>query len=397
MASKKDYYEVLGVSKTATVEEIAKAYRQVAIKCHPDKNPGDQEAVVRFKEAAEAFEVLSDKDKRGRYDRYGHAGLEGGGGPQFSSVNDIFEAFGDIFGGGGFEDLFGGRRGKRSRRTHRGSDIRCDVELTLMEAARGVRKQVQFVRHEQCPTCDGSGAKPGSKPEKCSYCNGRGRVIQSSGFFRMETTCPGCHGHGQVIRDACKACSGSGQVEKSATREINIPAGVDSDTQLRLAGEGDQSPDGGTPGDCYCFLHVAEHDLFQRDGMDLTFHIPISYSQAALGATVDVPTLDGRESLKIPAGTQPGDIFVLKGEGMPDPRRRGRGDLHVIIELEVPKSLSAKQRALLRDLAEEEKVHVTPLRKSLFEKLKDYFRPEDQLKSKEQPAHDSKDVADGHP
>ena len=314
MSSKRDYYEVLGVGREAASKEIADAYRKLAIKNHPDKNPGDEEAIVRFKECAEAFEVLGDADKRARYDRFGHAGVEGMGGHQFSDVNDIFEAFGDIFGGGAFGDLFGG---SRRRRAQKGADVGCEVRLDLLEAARGVTKSVKFERHEKCPDCSGSGAKPGSKPQACKYCGGRGQVVQATGFFRVQTTCPACHGSGEVVKDPCGKCHGSGFVGKLVRRDVAIPAGVDHQMRVRLAGEGEPSPDGGPPGDCYCVIHVDEHPLFQRDGQDLIVRLPIAFSQAALGATVEVPTLEGREPLEIPAGTQPGEVFRLRGRGMP--------------------------------------------------------------------------------
>lgn len=378
MAAKRDYYEVLGVSRTAGDREIADAYRKLAIKYHPDKNPGNEEAVVRFKEAAEAFEVLSDREKRARYDRYGHAGVEGAGGaPHFTDINDIFEAFGDVFGGSVFGDLFGGGRGRGRRRVHRGNDVRCDVTLDLREAARGATKSTEFDRHESCESCHGSGLAPGTHAETCSYCNGHGQVVQSSGIFRVQTTCPACHGSGRVIKHPCRKCQGSGFVLKRVRKEIMIPPGVDNGTRLRIEGEGESSPDGGPPGDCYCFIHVKEHPLFHRDGDRLICQIPITYSQAALGATIEVPTLDGREELEIPPGTQPGDVFKLRGRGMPSPRHGGVGDLLVQTMVEVPKKLSARQRELLEELAELEHRHVSPHRKSFFEKLKEYFSVED--------------------
>ncbi|MEN6459712.1 MAG: molecular chaperone DnaJ [Thermoguttaceae bacterium] len=371
MAEKRDYYEVLGIARDASEARISEAYRKLALKYHPDRNPGDEEAVVRFKEAAEAFEVLSHREKRGRYDRYGHAGLEGGGAPQFHDVSDIFQAFGDIFGQGIFGEMFGG--GRRGGRVQRGEDIRCDVDLDLLEAAKGAVKTVHFARHVACETCHGSGAKPGTQPETCRYCGGRGRVVQQSGIFSLQTTCPACHGAGQTIREPCTACRGAGYVQKKVTRKVDIPAGVDNQTRLRLQGEGEPSPAGGPPGDCYCFVHVAEHPLFHRRGQDLFCEVPISYSQAALGATIEVPTLDGREPLNVPAGTQPGTAFTVKGRGMPDPRYRGRGNLIVQVSVEVPKSLSPEHEAALRRLAEIEKTEVSPTRKGFFEKVKELF------------------------
>lgn len=371
MAEKRDYYEVLGVGGSATDGEISEAYRKLALKYHPDRNPGDQDAVARFKEAAEAFEVLSNPEKRARYDRYGHAGLEGiaGGAPHFRDVSDIFEAFGDVFG-----DFFGMGRRSRGRRVHRGTDIRCEVALDLIEAAHGTAKVVRFQRHEKCDTCGGSGAKPGTRPESCPYCGGRGRVVQATGIFSMQTTCPSCHGSGSVIRHPCSTCRGGGFVPKRVTRKVIIPAGVDDQSTLRLAEEGEPSPDGGPPGDCYCFIRVAEHPLFERNGQHVICQVPISYTQAALGAKIEVPTLDGREEIEIPAGTQNGEIFRLKGRGMPHPRYHTRGDLLVQIHVEVARKLDVEHEKILRKLAEYEERDVTPEQKSFFKKLKKYFQ-----------------------
>ena len=373
MAEKRDFYDVLGVERSASDKVIAEAYRKLALKYHPDRNPGDQETVGKFKEAAEAFEVLCHPEKRVRYDRYGHAGLEGGA-PQFRDVNDIFEAFSDIFGDGLFGDLFGGRAGGRRQRHRTGASVRCDFSLDLREAAQGVSKTVQFDRHEFCSACNGSGAKPGTSPEKCRYCGGRGQVVQSSGIFSIQTTCPSCRGSGAVIRDACLSCGGSGAVITKVTREIKVPAGVDNQTRLRLPGEGEPSPEGGARGDCFCYVTVREHPFFHRDGRNLICQIPISYAQAALGAKIDVPTLDGCESLEVPCGTQSGAVFRLKDRGMPDARHRGRGDLLVQVFIEVPKKLTPEHERILRDLAEVENAHVTPERKSFFGKLKKYFQ-----------------------
>lgn len=376
--AKRDYYEVLEVSRTATDGEISSSYRKLAIRFHPDKNPGNDEAVVKFKEAAEAYEVLSDKEKRARYDRFGHAGVDGpqGGSPHFGDVNDIFEAFGDIFG-----DLFGGGgRSRGGRRVQQGGDVRADVTLDLREAAKGCTKELSISRHTRCTDCGGSGAKKGSKPETCRYCGGRGQVVQSTGIFRMQTTCPSCHGSGTTISDPCTACRGQSYVMERVTREVQIPAGVDNGTRLRLTDEGDPSPSGGPNGDCYVFIAVREHSLFERDGQNLICRVPISYSQAALGAQIEVPTLDGRHELTIPAGTQPGHVFKIRGEGMPDPRVRGRGDLLVQVNLEIPSKLSKRQKELLRELAEEEKTNVSPDRKSFFDQVKEYFTGDSEKK-----------------
>ena len=371
MAAQRDYYEVLGVARTANDGEIAGAYRKLAIKYHPDKNPGDQEAIDRFKEAAEAFEVLNDREKRSRYDRYGHAGLNGGGfhAHHFSDVEDIFSAFGDIFG-----DLFGGGRS----RPRKGREVRGDGTLTRHEAAAGCTKSVEFHRHETCEERQGSGAAKGSRREVCGYCRGQGRVIQSAGIVRMQTTCPACHGEGSTVKNPCGSCRGTGQKLKNVVTEVQIPAGVDDEMRVRIAGQGEPSPNGGPPGDCYCFISVLAHPLFERDGQHLVCRVPITYAQAALGTTLEVPTLEGRGELTVPAGTQSGQVFRMGGKGMPDPRRRGLGDLLVQVVIEVPKKLSKEEQALLRDLAELEHKHVAPERKGFFDKLKDYFTAEEE-------------------
>jgi molecular chaperone DnaJ len=373
MAAKRDYYEVLGVGRSASDSEIADAYRKLALRYHPDRNPGDEDAVAHFKEAAEAFEVLSNPEKRARYDRYGHAGLEGGGAPQFHDVSDIFEAFGDIFGGGIFGEIFG-RASRGGRPVRQGADVRCDMVLDLTEAARGVTRTVQFRRHEVCPTCSGSGAKPGTQPETCRYCGGRGAVVQSTGIFSIQTTCPSCRGKGKTIPHRCPDCGGSGYVVREVSRDVKVPAGVESGTRLRLQGEGEPSPNGGPPGDCYCVVSVREHPLFHRDGPHLVCQVPITYSQAALGATIEVPTLDGRHDLEIPPGTQHGAAFQLHGLGMPIPRRRGRGELVVQVMIEVPKKLTPDHERILRELAEVENANVSPHRSSFFERVKEYFQ-----------------------
>lgn len=368
MPTQRDYYEILNVERTASDSEIAVAYRRLAVKYHPDKNPGDEAAIERFKEAAEAFEVLSDADKRSRYDRFGHAGLNGGRAHHFTDVEDIFSAFGDIFG-----DLFGARR----NRPQKGRDVRCDVTLTLKEAAAGCTKSVEFERHEPCDKCEGSGAAPGSRREVCGYCRGQGRVIQSAGIVRIQTTCPACRGEGSTIKHPCPDCRGSGQRLKHVVTEVQIPAGVDDEMRVRIAGQGEPSATGGPAGDCYCFISVLPHPLFERDGQNLVCRVPITYSQAALGTNLEVPTLEGRGELEIPAGTQSGAVFRMGGKGMPDPRRRGLGDLLVQVVIEVPKKLSKEESALLRELAELEHKHVAPERKSFFQKVKEYFVSEE--------------------
>ncbi len=377
MAGKRDYYEVLGVERTATEKIIADAYRKQALKYHPDRNPGDEEAIIRFKEAAEAFEVLSDQHKRARYDRYGHAGVDGpgGGSPHFSDVSDIFQAFGDIFGDSAFGDLFGGGR-RRARRPGKGADVRTNLTLDLVEAVRGVTKTIEFERHETCARCSGSGAEQGTTRQKCAYCGGRGQIIQSTGIFRVQTTCPSCHGAGTVVKDPCTGCRGSGFVLQKVKREVAIPAGIDDEMRVRLSGEGEPSPQDGPRGDCYVFVTVREHALFQRDGQNLIVRMPITFAQAALGCELDVPTLDGPHPLQMPSGTQSGEVFKLRGQGVADVRGHGKGDLLVQVNIEVPKKFTARQRELLREMAELEHVHVSPHRKSFIEKVRDYFTSE---------------------
>lgn len=375
MASKRDYYEVLGVSRTATAEEIKKAYKKLALANHPDRNPGDPEAVARFKEAAEAFEVLSDADKRARYDRFGHAGVSGNGGAGFRDVGDIFEAFGDLFEGFGF--FGGGRTRARGTRAARGESLAASVTIDLLEAARGCTRELEIQRRETCSNCHGSGARPGTAPERCDYCRGHGQVVQSQGFFRIQTTCPACRGQGTVIRDKCPRCQGSGREVQTVRLEVKIPPGVDTGMQLCLRGEGESGQRGGPRGDLYVDIHVQPHRLFQREGKDLTCRVPLTYSQAALGTVLDVPLLDGKHTLTIPPGTQPGEVFRLRGLGMPDPHGGSPGDLHIQVQVEVPKKLTPRQEHLLRELAELEQTEVTPHRKSFFESLKDYFGLQD--------------------
>lgn len=371
--AKRDYYEALGVARDSSERDIAKAYRKLAVKYHPDSNPGDEEASKNFKQAAEAYEVLSDQDKRARYDRYGHAGVDGQS-SQFGNAEDIFAAFGEIFGGGGgggmFGDLFGGGGGRRNRR---GADVRADVKLTLEEAARGVDKSLKFERRHNCETCEGSGSKPGSEVAGCQQCGGRGQVLQSAGILRVQTTCPVCRGAGKIIVDPCTDCRGQGQVSKTVELDVSIPAGVDEGMRVRLSGEGEASPDGGPNGDCYAFISVRRHKLFHRDGNNLILQLPISYTQAALGADIEVPTLDGPDTLQIPRGTQSGEVYKLRGRGMPNPQGGQTGDLLVQTFIETPKKISSEQEELLRQLAELEQIEVLPERKNFLRRLTEYF------------------------
>ena len=378
MSTKRCYYEVLQIERSASGDQISKSYRKLALKYHPDANPGDSEVVVKFKEAAEAYEVLSDGDKRHRYDQFGHAGVEQAGGGGYRDASDIFEAFGDAFGGTIFEDFFGGGGGRSSRsRVRRGADLRCDITLTYEEAFTGTRKNVALTRHIVCKSCDGSGAAPGSKPETCRRCNGHGKVVQASGILRVQTVCPSCRGSGKVITAPCRTCDGAGMEPKEVMLEIAIPAGVDDGMRVRMPNEGQPSPDGGPPGDAYCFIALKPHSIFNRDGSDLLLSMPISYTQATLGMTVEAPTLDGKQSLQIPSGTQSGSVFRLRGHGMPDPHTNRRGDLIVQTVIEVPKKLGKQQKELLRQLAELEHEEVTPERRGFLDRLKSYFHADD--------------------
>lgn len=371
MATQKDYYEILGVAKGAAPDDIKRAYRKAAAANHPDRNPGNDEAIERFKEAAEAFDVLGDAEKRALYDRYGHEAFARSGGRQagFNDVNDVFSAFGDLF-----EGFFGNASSRGGgRRATRGESLRCGIELDLREAAFGVTRAVEIERDELCSTCDGSGAKPGSSAERCSYCSGRGQIVQAQGFFRVQTTCPACRGAGEVIREKCAKCSGSGREAKVARLEVKVPPGVDNGMQLCLRGEGAPGDRGGPRGDLYCDIHVAEHPLFKRHGHDLVCAVPLSYPQAALGTELEIPLLDGRHQLVIPAGTQPGEIIRLRGKGMPDPHSRRKGDLLIQIHMEVPKKLNQRQEELLRELSELEQTNVSAHQKSFLQKIKDYF------------------------
>lgn len=368
--AKRDYYEILGVPRDASDRDIARAYRKLAVKYHPDSNPGDDDAARQFKLCAEAYEVLSDSEKKSRYDRFGHAGVEGSAGG-FHSAEEIFAAFSDMFGGGMFGEMFGGGRG---RRTHKGSDIRVDVTLTLEEAARGTKRNVRFQRSTVCGTCEGSGSRPGSQPQRCGQCGGRGQIVQSAGILRVQTACPVCRGAGTRITDPCPDCRGQGFQKRDVSLDVDLPAGVDDGMRVRIRGQGEPSPDGGPAGDCYCFVSVESHRLFHRDGHNLVLQWPITYTQAALGAELEVPCLNGQpEKLRIPRGTQSGEVFKLAGRGMPDPQGGRAGDLLVQTFIETPKRVSPEQEKLLRQLAELEHVEVMPQRKKFLDRLKDYF------------------------
>jgi molecular chaperone DnaJ len=378
--SKRDYYEVLGVAKTATEPEIKSAYRKLALKHHPDRNPGDKQAEDLFKEAAEAYAVLADTDKRHMYDRFGHAGLggaaTGGFDPNvFTGFEDILGGLGDIFGLG---DVFGG--GGRRRGPQRGSDLRYDLEISFEESAKGAEMALQIPRQEQCEKCRGNGAAEGSKPTTCPQCQGRGQLRYQQGFFTVARTCTQCRGTGTVIAKPCTTCRGAGRVQKDRKLTVRIPPGIASGQRLRLTGEGEAGPAGGPSGDLYVVVHVQEHAFFHRDGNDLFCEVPVSYPTLAIGGEIMVPTLDGTEALTVPEGTQTGTTFRIRGKGMPDVSGRGSGDLQVTVKVAVPKKLSKDQRKLIEQLAATlpaESFEPTGRQeqddKGLFDRVKDIF------------------------
>src|SRR5258707_442495 len=370
----RDFYEVLGVARTATVEEIKAAYRKCALKWHPDRHPEDKaEAEVKFRESTEAYSVLSDAQKRQVYDTYGHAALSGvGGGVDFSGT--IFQDFHDIYGDFcGFEDLCSG--GRRGRRAQRGSDLRYDMSLTFEEAARGVNTKIKLPRQEFWGACNGTGAKTGTGVVACQTCAGRGQLAYQQGFFTITRTCPACQGAGQIIKERCTECRGQGRVEKERTIDLRIPPGVDTGTRLRVQGEGEPGPNGGPTGDLYVVLDVKEHPFFERRGADLYCTIPISIAQATLGAELQVPGLAGDEKLKISEGTQSGAVFRVRGKGLADPHGGGKGDLYYHIRVLTPTKLTREQRKLIEQLGTSLKVENKPAERgsSLFDKVKDIF------------------------
>src|SRR5437660_2411590 len=373
--NQRDYYEVLGVTRTAAVDEIKSAYRKAALKWHPDRNPENKaEAEVKFRECTEAYSVLSDAQKRQIYDTYGHAGLSSAGAGQgFDSTvfQDFHDIFGDFF---GFEDLFGGGGGRRGRgRAQRGPDLRYDMSLTFEEASAGVTTKIKQPRQEYCEACNGTGAKKGTGVQTCQTCGGRGQLGYQQGFFTITRTCPACQGAGQVVRERCPECRGQGRLEREHTIELRIPPGVDSQTRLRVPGEGEKGANGGSPGDLYVVLEVKEHPFFERRNADLFCTVPISLTQAALGAEIMVPGLSGEERLKIPEGTQTGTTYRQKGKGLPDPQGGGKGDLYVTVRVVTPTKLTRKQRKLLEQLGATLHVENRPAERdaSFFEKVKD--------------------------
>jgi molecular chaperone DnaJ len=373
MASKKDYYDSLGVNRDASDEDIKKAYRKLAMKYHPDRNPDSKEAEEKFKEIKEAYEILSEPEKRRAYDAYGHAGVnpQMGGGPGQEGFGGFAEAFGDIFG-----EIFGGQRRGGGNQVYRGADLRYNMEITLEQAARGTEAKIRIPTLEECGTCRGSGAKPGTKPKTCETCQGQGQVRLQQGFFSIQQTCPKCHGTGKTISDPCAACHGAGRIKGHKTLSVKIPAGVDDGDRVRLSGEGEAGVNGGPPGDLYVVVSLKPHSVFQREGADLHCEMPISFTIAALGGEIKIPTLEGEAQIKIPAETQSGQIFRLRGKGIRPVRQTSAGDLMCHVVVETPVRLTDRQKELLRELEEINKKDGdkhNPRAKSFMDKVKDFF------------------------
>ncbi len=368
---KRDYYDILGVGRTATDQELKSAYRQMALKYHPDRNPGSEDAEEKFKEAAEAYGVLSDPQKRAAYDRYGHAGVAGAGAPSFdpNAFADFTDILGDLF---GFGDFFGGGTARRRNRPQRGDDIRYDLEISFEDAVRGMSAEIQVPRQETCSKCNGKGAEP-QDLVTCPACRGRGEVLYQQGFLSIRRTCTRCGGTGQIANKSCPQCHGRGFTRTQEKLKVSIPAGVDNGTRVRLAGKGQAGVNGGPPGDLYVFITVQEHPVFDRQENDLHCTIPVNLAQAALGADIEVPTLDGPEPFKIPEGTQSGQTFRLRHKGVPDVSGRGRGDLYVHVQVKVPTKITREQRKLFEDLRDTLPADNKPHERGLFEKVKDYF------------------------
>src|SRR2546429_4931144 len=374
--TKRDYYEVLGVARGAQEDEIKRAYRKLAVKFHPDKNPNDLHAEEKFKELGEAYDVLIDADKRAAYDRYGHAAFSHGGGGFGGGFHDPFDIFREAFGGGGggiFESFFGGGGAGRADERQRGSDLRYDMQITLEEAAFGTEKEIEIRKLDTCDKCNGSGAEPGSRTINCPACGGRGQVISSRGFFQVSQTCPRCRGAGQIIEKPCRQCGGEGRVEKPSRVKLKIPAGIADGSRLRSSRNGEAGIRGGPHGDLYVVIHIQEHKIFQREEDNLYCEVPIPFSVATLGGEVPVPTLEGKANLKVPAGTQSGQMFKLRGKGVVHVNGREHGDLLVRVMVEVPTRLNDEQRAKLQEFAELCGEENTPLRKSFFERAKEFF------------------------
>jgi molecular chaperone DnaJ len=377
MSKKRDYYEVLGVDRNIGEEDLKRAYRKLAVKYHPDKNPGDHEAEEKFKELGEAYEALSDPNKRAAYDRYGHAAFQNGMGGGGGGFHDPFDLFREVFSGGGgggvFEQFFGGGGGVDSSGRQRGSDLRYDLQITLEEAAKGCEKEIEIRKLDACEPCTGSGAQKGSKAVTCPTCRGRGQVVASRGFFQVAQTCPACHGSGRIIEKPCPSCQGEGRVEKNSRVKIKIPAGIDSDSRLRSTGGGEAGLRGGASGDLYVVVHIKEHEVFTRNGMDLACEVPIPFTTAALGGEIRVPTLDGAVSLKIPAGTQSGSTFRIRGLGMPALQGLAKGDILTYVQVEVPTRLDSGQREALERFAELCGEENNPIHTSFYDRIKSFF------------------------
>lgn len=374
-ASKKDFYEILGVNRDASDEEIKKSYRKLAMKYHPDRNPDNPKAEEQFKEAKEAYEILSDAQKRAAYDQYGHAGVDpslGAGGAGGFGAGGFSDAFGDIFG-----DIFGGGRGGGQRsNVYRGADLRYNMEISLEDAARGTETKIRIPVMSECETCHGSGARPGTSPVTCTTCGGHGQVRMQQGFFSVQQTCPKCHGTGKMVKDPCPTCNGGGRVKQHKTLSVKIPAGVDEGDRIRLSGEGEAGVNGGPPGDLYVVVHLKAHSVFQREGGDLHCEMPISYTVAALGGEIEIPTLDGHAKMKIPPETQTGATFRLRGKGIKPLRSNENGDLMCHVVVETPVKLNDRQKELLRELEsinQQDADKHSPRAKSWLDKVKDFF------------------------
>ncbi len=372
--SKRDYYEALGVAKDASEEAIKKAYRRMAMKHHPDRNDGNKESEEAFKEVKEAYEVLSDPNKRAAYDRYGHAGVDQRAGGGAENMGGFADAFGDIF-----SEIFGQGRGGGRSNVYRGADLRYNMELTLEQAANGWATEIRVPAWDECDTCHGSGAKPGTHAKTCATCGGHGSVRMSQGFFSVQQTCPTCRGSGKQISDPCTACHGQGRIKKNKTLEVNIPAGIDEGQRIRLAGKGEPGLNGGPAGDLYVEIHIREHEIFQRDGDDLHAELPISFATATLGGDVDVPTLGGHATVTVPEGTQTGKTFRLRGKGVKGLRTGHMGDLYIHVTIETPVKLTEKQKKLLREFDESVKAagdKHNPNAKSFMDRMKSFFAAE---------------------
>ena len=376
--TKRDYYEVLGIARNASGEDVKRAYRKLAVKFHPDKNPDDTRAEEKFKELGEAYDVLMDEEKRAAYDRYGHAAFSQGMGGRGGGFHDPFDIFREVFGGGAgggiFETFFGGGASTDREGRQRGSDLRYDMQITLEEAAFGVEKEIEVRKLDACDKCKGTGAEAGSRAVTCPTCHGRGQVISSRGFFQVSQTCPRCRGVGEIVEKPCRVCDGEGRVERTSRIKLKVPAGIADGARLRSSRNGEAGIRGGAQGDLYVVIHVKEHPIFQRDEDNLYCEVPIPFSTAALGGEIPVPTLDGKASLKVPAGTQSGQIFKLRGKGISNVNGRGRGDLVARLLVEVPTRLNAEQRQKLEEFAGLCGEENTPLHKSFFERAKEFFR-----------------------